>query len=205
MPVVLNVGELERRVLSCNPLLESFGNAVTLKNDNSSRFEKLIKIQFDKRGRILGAQVQNLFLEKTRIVDHAKRERSYHVFYQMLAGASSALKKELRLENGVAGFECLRESSIMMEMHGTLSSSRSAWRTSASSRGERRGVTNMDRKGFSSSWRPFPQRRLSEGGFDGVWWWRVVDGQEEDAWMIDEKTRGSLNIAGELLGVDADA
>ena len=60
MPVVLNVGELERRVLSCNPQLESFGNAVTLKNDNSSRFGKLIKIQFDKRGRILGAQVRVL-------------------------------------------------------------------------------------------------------------------------------------------------
>ena len=60
MPVVLNVGELEKRVLSCNPLLESFGNAVTLKNDNSSRFGKFIKIQFDKRGRILGAQVRVL-------------------------------------------------------------------------------------------------------------------------------------------------
>ena len=60
MPVVLKVGDLERRVLSCNPLLESFGNAVTLKNDNSSRFGKFIKIQFDKRGRILGAQVRVL-------------------------------------------------------------------------------------------------------------------------------------------------
>ena len=60
MPVVLNVGELEKRALSCNPLLESFGNAVTLNNDNSSRFGKFIKIQFDKRGRILGAQVRVL-------------------------------------------------------------------------------------------------------------------------------------------------
>lgn len=60
MPVIVNVGELERKVLSCNPLLESFGNAVTLKNDNSSRFGKFIKIQFDKRGRILGAQARKL-------------------------------------------------------------------------------------------------------------------------------------------------
>lgn len=55
------MGELEKRVLSCNPLLESFGNAVTLKNDNSSRFGKFIMIQFDKRGRILGAQVSFVF------------------------------------------------------------------------------------------------------------------------------------------------
>ena len=60
MPVVLNVRELERRVLSCNPLLEGFGNAVTLKNDNSSRFGKLVKIEFENRGRILGAQVRVL-------------------------------------------------------------------------------------------------------------------------------------------------
>ena len=56
-PLTVNVGDLESRVLSCNPLLESFGNAVTLKNDNSSRFGKFIKIQFDKKGSILGAQV----------------------------------------------------------------------------------------------------------------------------------------------------
>lgn len=55
--MTVNVGDLESRVLSCNPLLESFGNAVTLKNDNSSRFGKFIKIQFDKKGSILGAQV----------------------------------------------------------------------------------------------------------------------------------------------------
>lgn len=55
--IMVHVGDLEGRVLSCNPLLESFGNAVTLKNDNSSRFGKFIMIQFDKKGRIRGAQV----------------------------------------------------------------------------------------------------------------------------------------------------
>ncbi|CAN0279237.1 unnamed protein product [Ascophyllum nodosum] len=187
MPVVLNVGELERRVLSCNPLLESFGNAVTPKNDNSSRFGKLIKTQFEKRGRILGAQVQNFFLEKTRIVDHAKRERSYHVFYQMLAGASSALKKELRLEKGVAGFECLRES-IIKEGDAQDFELTKECLTSASSRGERRGVTNMDRKGFSSSWRPFPQRRLSEDGRAGR---RRLDDRREDQRILEHRGRAA--------------
>lgn len=51
-------------------------------------------------------------MEKTRIVAQAKRERSYHIFYQLLAGASGALKKELKLEKGVAGFQCLKGSSI---------------------------------------------------------------------------------------------
>lgn len=58
---MVHVGDLEGRVLSCNPLLESFGNAVTLKNDNSSRFGKFIKIQFDKKGRIRGAQVRGMW------------------------------------------------------------------------------------------------------------------------------------------------
>lgn len=57
-------------------------------------------------------QIQNYLLEKTRIVHQAKRERSYHIFYQLLAGASSALKRELKLDRGVAGFKSLAGSSI---------------------------------------------------------------------------------------------
>lgn len=60
----------------------------------------------------LDEQIQNYLLEKTRIVAQAKRERSYHIFYQLLAGASSPVVKELNLEQGVAGFQCLKGSQV---------------------------------------------------------------------------------------------
>ncbi|POM67518.1 Myosin-like protein, partial [Phytophthora palmivora] len=84
------LGKLEERVLESNPLLESFGNAKTLRNDNSSRFGKFIEIQFNHHGKIVGAQILNFLLEKTRIVSQSLGERNYHIFYQLLAGADNA-------------------------------------------------------------------------------------------------------------------
>ena len=68
-------------------MLESFGNAKTLRNDNSSRFGKYVEIKFN-RGVITGANVTQYLLEKSRIVTHAPDERNYHIFYEMLAGKS---------------------------------------------------------------------------------------------------------------------
>ena len=75
--------ETIRKVLECNPLLESFGNAKTLRNDNSSRFGKFINIQFDQGYRIQGAEILNYLLEKVRIVRPGEGERNYHIFYQV--------------------------------------------------------------------------------------------------------------------------
>uniref|UniRef100_A0A673H8W9 Myosin-11-like n=1 Tax=Sinocyclocheilus rhinocerous TaxID=307959 RepID=A0A673H8W9_9TELE len=82
-----------------NPILEAFGNAKTIKNDNSSRFGKFIRINFDVTGFIVGANIETYLLEKSRCIRQAKTERAFHIFYYMVAGAQDKLREELLLEN----------------------------------------------------------------------------------------------------------
>uniref|UniRef100_A0A8C9VQR7 Myosin heavy chain 10 n=1 Tax=Scleropages formosus TaxID=113540 RepID=A0A8C9VQR7_SCLFO len=104
-------GELERQLLQANPILESFGNAKTVKNDNSSRFGKFIRINFDVTGYIVGANIETYLLEKSRAIRQAKDERTFHVFYQLLAGAGEHLKSDLLLE-GFNSYRFLSNGNI---------------------------------------------------------------------------------------------
>ena len=79
---------VEKRVLDSNPILEAFGNAKTLRNENSSRFGKFIALQFNSRGELIGAKINVYLLEKVRVGTQQEGERNYHIFYQLLAGAS---------------------------------------------------------------------------------------------------------------------
>uniref|UniRef100_A0A3P8XZN0 Myosin, heavy chain 11b, smooth muscle n=1 Tax=Esox lucius TaxID=8010 RepID=A0A3P8XZN0_ESOLU len=92
-------GELEKQLLQANPILEAFGNAKTIKNDNSSRFGKFIKLNFDVTGYIVGANIDTYLLEKSRCIRQAKIERAFHIFYYMVAGAKDKLRGELLLED----------------------------------------------------------------------------------------------------------
>ncbi|DAA15909.1 TPA: myosin-Vb-like [Bos taurus] len=88
---------IEEKVLASSPIMEAIGNAKTTRNDNSSRFGKYIQIGFDKRYRIIGANMRTYLLEKSRVVFQADDERNYHIFYQLCAAASLPEFKELAL------------------------------------------------------------------------------------------------------------
>uniref|UniRef100_A0A8B9LUM9 Myosin, heavy chain 10, non-muscle n=1 Tax=Astyanax mexicanus TaxID=7994 RepID=A0A8B9LUM9_ASTMX len=104
-------GELEKQLLQANPILESFGNAKTVKNDNSSRFGKFIRINFDVTGYIVGANIETYLLEKSRAIRQAKDERTFHIFYQLLAGAGEHLRSDLLLE-GFNNYRFLSNGNI---------------------------------------------------------------------------------------------
>uniref|UniRef100_A0A8B9L8T0 Myosin, heavy chain 11b, smooth muscle n=1 Tax=Astyanax mexicanus TaxID=7994 RepID=A0A8B9L8T0_ASTMX len=107
-------GELEKQLLQANPILEAFGNAKTIKNDNSSRFGKFIKINFDLAGYIVGANIETYLLEKSRCIRQAKIERSFHIFYYMVAGAKDKMKDELLLE-GFGGYRFLVAGHVQVQ------------------------------------------------------------------------------------------
>ncbi|KGN59875.1 myosin-2 [Cucumis sativus] len=88
---------IDDRIPQANVILEAFGNAKTSRNNNASRFGKLIEILFSRTGKICGAVIQTFLLEKSRVVQLVNGERSFHVFYQLCAGAPSTLKEKLNI------------------------------------------------------------------------------------------------------------
>nr|XP_057942907.1 unconventional myosin-XIX isoform X2 [Doryrhamphus excisus] len=94
------VERIERRVLDSNPIMEAFGNACTLRNNNSSRFGKYIQLQLDRCQLLVGASVQTYLLEKTRVACQPPDERNFHIFYQMIKEASEAQRKEWHVPPG---------------------------------------------------------------------------------------------------------
>ncbi len=85
------------KVLRVNPVLEAFGNAKTIRNNNSSRFGRWMTVHFDDRAQICGSKIDNYLLEKSRVTNVAQGERNFHVFYMLLAGESASRRSALHL------------------------------------------------------------------------------------------------------------
>lgn len=103
---------IEQQVLQSNPILESFGNARTIRNDNSSRFGKYIDIRFTRAGKLSGAQIETYLLEKVRLIHPGPGERNYHVFYQFLRSATRRERNEFFLGRmGLQDFRLLNLSN----------------------------------------------------------------------------------------------
>merc|ERR1712033_79387 len=92
---------LEDQIVATNPILESYGNAKTSRNDNSSRFGKFIRIHFNAAGKLAGCDIVSYLLEKSRITEQQEVERSYHIFYQLLQPFVADMKSKCHLGDDI--------------------------------------------------------------------------------------------------------
>ncbi|XP_049280860.1 myosin heavy chain, muscle isoform X23 [Anopheles funestus] len=102
-------GSLEDQVVQTNPVLEAFGNAKTVRNDNSSRFGKFIRIHFTGSGKLAGADIETYLLEKARVISQQTLERSYHIFYQIMSGSVKGLKEICFLSNNIHDYHIVAQ------------------------------------------------------------------------------------------------
>uniref|UniRef100_A0A5G2QYU9 Myosin heavy chain 3 n=1 Tax=Sus scrofa TaxID=9823 RepID=A0A5G2QYU9_PIG len=107
-------GTLEDQIISANPLLEAFGNAKTVRNDNSSRFGKFIRIHFGTTGKLASADIETYLLEKSRVTFQLKAERSYHIFYQILSNKKPELIELLLITTNPFDYPFISQGEILV-------------------------------------------------------------------------------------------
>ncbi|KAI6223717.1 hypothetical protein M3Y99_01432700 [Aphelenchoides fujianensis] len=108
-------GTLEEQIVQTNPVLEAFGNAKTVRNNNSSRFGKFIRTHFSNSGKLAGGDIEHYLLEKSRVVRQAPGERCYHIFYQIMSGNDPQLRSKLKLTNELKYYHFCSQAELTIE------------------------------------------------------------------------------------------
>ena len=106
------VENIEEKILASNPIMEAFGNAKTVRNNNSSRFGKFIKLLFDEKYHLVGGKINTYLLEKIRVTNSSKYERNFHIFYMLMHSLSAAQKQALFLDQPIENYNYLNNSTI---------------------------------------------------------------------------------------------
>ncbi|XP_026020429.1 myosin heavy chain, fast skeletal muscle-like [Astatotilapia calliptera] len=108
-------GSLEDQIVAANPLLEAYGNAKTVRNDNSSRFGKFIRIHFGTSGKLSSADIETYLLEKSRVTFQLSAERSYHIFYQLMTGHKPELLEALLITTNPYDYPMISQGEITVK------------------------------------------------------------------------------------------
>ncbi|KAK9973526.1 hypothetical protein ABG768_024252 [Culter alburnus] len=108
-------GSLEDQIIAANPLLEAYGNAKTVRNDNSSRFGKFIRIHFATTGKLASADIETYLLEKSRVTYQLSAERSYHIFYQLCTGHKPELLEALLITTNPYDYSMISHGEITVK------------------------------------------------------------------------------------------
>uniref|UniRef100_UPI0037E802FE myosin heavy chain, fast skeletal muscle-like n=1 Tax=Semicossyphus pulcher TaxID=241346 RepID=UPI0037E802FE len=108
-------GSLEDQIVAANPLLEAYGNAKTVRNDNSSRFGKFIRIHFGSSGKLASADIETYLLEKSRVTFQLSAERSYHIFYQLMTGHRPEIVEALLITTNPYDYHMISQGEITVK------------------------------------------------------------------------------------------
>ncbi|EYC11742.1 hypothetical protein Y032_0049g1743 [Ancylostoma ceylanicum] len=210
-----SAGPIQQRILETNPILEAFGNAKTLRNNNSSRFGKFVEIHFGTDDKVAGGFVSHYLLEKSRLCRQATGERNYHIFYQLIAGAPADLYKRLRLAPPDK-FKYLKHGTTTYFARPASKSTVSSDRLSEQAKqvGMLTDAIVDDAADFAHLSEALGRAGLSPNEIFDIW--RVVAGvlhlgnidfvdsvdDSRGGCKMDPASEMSLNIAAELLGME---
>lgn len=211
-----SAGALESKILNANPILEAFGNAKTTRNNNSSRFGKFIEIHFDGRCQVVGGYISHYLLERARVVHQNNQERNYHIFYQLCAGATDEMRRQLRL-GSPDNFRYLSECSqyfLSRQTESQVSSDRLS--NQHKKKGALKDAMLDDYKNFQSLDRDLGNIGLSSGDRMSVYTTIAAilhignisfeDDPDDNrgGCRVTDKSEQSLQTTADLMGLDCD-